>query len=919
MKEKTNIEKYQREIKRATGVLLALLSLLAFISPNTFLWGFGYVFFYLFGLAGFYFLLPFFLVLGLFLAYRGNCHPLFKRPSFCFGLLCLFLGLLLSFAHAGSGGSENFNLLSSYNEELLSFAQDASLRPLLYVTLSGGILGYLLAALFNLAGFAVPIIVAALFFLLAVVLLPLPLYKKLFFSLHLKHQHQEVKASSNKHLQEIEEEKEKLLYERPSLLSSEEKVEKTLLRTELYHEEVVSPLPKQITPEEPLPRFVSPRNMHESGLREAVFPTDLALREERRRIEETSKEEKAPEPIKEEVKEEVPHLFNEISLESKVETMNLKPHPSFEDINRQEENSSMSVVESIIPEAKEEKPALETLEERNVVETPSSSLKEANEISLENLNSKTPEVLKIEETPEMVLPAEMTIKEETKEEESPAFLQPKAQMRPPYELPPLSLLKDYPLNDQEASMREECEKRAEIINQAFTDLHVGAQVVGFTIGPSVTRYDIQTDRDVSVSSIGKYIQDISVRLGGVATRYEQIVRGRSTSGLEIANTSTSIVSLKDMLSALPNNPKDNLYVPFGKSISGETIAADLSDFPHLLVSGSTGSGKSIFMHALIMTLIMRNRPEDLKIILIDPKRVEFGKYRDLPHLLCPIIKEPSEAKMCFKKLVDEMERRYTLFEFAGVSNIRQYNSEYAPEAGTEKLPFIVVFVDEYADLVDTAKDIGELVVRIAQKARAAGIHLVIATQRPSVNVITGTIKANLPVRVALSVSSQVDSITILGQAGAEELAGHGDMLVDCSLIARNGFTRCQGCMVDNHEIRVVADFIRKEASVHYDPNFCDLVDHEQEEKAFLEAHPAPTNAELKAQNNQNFYEQVRDIVMSQEFTSISRIQREFAVGFPRAGKIFAQLQNEGIVARESSSKGSKVLIHSLDELKNEDA
>jgi S-DNA-T family DNA segregation ATPase FtsK/SpoIIIE len=291
----------------------------------------------------------------------------------------------------------------------------------------------------------------------------------------------------------------------------------------------------------------------------------------------------------------------------------------------------------------------------------------------------------------------------------------------------------------------------------------------------------------------------------------------------------------------------------------------------------------------------------------------MGKYKDLPHLLCPIIKEPSQAKVCFQKLIDEMERRYTLFELSGVSNIRQFNSEYAPEAGFAKLPFIVVVVDEYADLVDTCKDIGDGVVRLAQKARAAGIHLVIATQRPSVQVITGVIKANLPVRVALSVSSATDSMTILGQGGAEDLAGHGDMLVDCSLVARNGFTRCQGCFVDNKEIKAVVDDIKAQETVVYDPNFLDLVDHDAEMKAAAAAAPAIDKAELKAKGDDDLYETIKTDIMNQEYTSISRIQRSYGVGFPRAGKIFARLQAEEVVAMQpdtaSSSKGCRVLKH----------
>lgn len=496
--------------------------------------------------------------------------------------------------------------------------------------------------------------------------------------------------------------------------------------------------------------------------------------------------------------------------------------------------------------------------------------------------------------------------------------QPEAKELPPYTLPSIDLLKDYPsANEHKAEQIAECEARKDLINQIFDGFKAGAHVVNYTVGPSVTRYNILTDTNVTVSSINRYIQDISVRLGGVATRYEEIVMGQSYSGLEIANKITTMVSLKDTIKRLPVlSPKTNLVVPFGESISGDYIASDLSEFPHMLISGSTGSGKSVFMHGLIMSLIMRNRPEDLKLVMVDPKRVEMGCYKDIPHLLCPIIKEPSQAKVCFQKLIAEMERRYGLFDKSGVRNIREFNGEYATEHHLTKLPFIVVIVDEFADLADSCKDIGEYVVRIAQKARAAGIHLVIATQRPTVDVITGTIKANLACRVALSVASAQDSITILGQGGAEELAGHGDMLVDCSQVLRNGFIRCQGCYVDTHEINNVTNFIRSEMGPQYDSRFLDLVDHEEEEAKAAEIAEAnaPSKAELRAAQGDDFYEMVKETIMSREYTSISRIQREFGVGFPRAGKIFARLQSDGIVAQDpdtaSSSKGCRVIKHS---------
>ena len=490
--------------------------------------------------------------------------------------------------------------------------------------------------------------------------------------------------------------------------------------------------------------------------------------------------------------------------------------------------------------------------------------------------------------------------------------QPKAKPLPKYVFPSLDLLRVYPDDGSDAKKKQETESRMQLINELFDGFHAGAHVTSYTIGPSVTRFNITTDTNVTVASVNKYVQDISVRLGGKPALYQEVVPGQTTSGLEIANDTSTTVPLKETIAALPPvTEKTRLYIPFGMSISGEFICGDLSDFPHMLISGTTGSGKSIYAHSILMSLIMRNRPEELKLVLVDPKRVEMANYHDLPHLLCPVIKEPSQAKVCLDKLISEMERRFSLFEYAGVRDLPGFNKEYAPIAHVEKLPYIVVFIDEFADLADTCKGIDESVVRLAQKARAAGIHLIIATQRPTTDVITGTIKANLPTRVALSVGSVTDSMTILGQGGAEQLAGHGDMLVDCSKVLRNGLIRAQGCFVDNKEIKAVADFIRAQLPPMYDERFLDLIDHEAEQKA-AEAE-GPSKAELRAAQGEDLYQMIKKDIMTKEYTSISKIQRTYGVGFPRAGKIFARLQQEGIVAEASeanNSKGCRVLVHS---------
>lgn len=482
----------------------------------------------------------------------------------------------------------------------------------------------------------------------------------------------------------------------------------------------------------------------------------------------------------------------------------------------------------------------------------------------------------------------------------------------PYEYPSIELLET---RDESAGKEENervAEARKENINIIFNDLGIGASIVSYTIGPSVTQYDIQTDKNVSISVLGKYINDVSVRLGGLDCRFVPIVSGKSTSGLEIANVRSSLVNFKECIRKLNEGKYGKMYIPFGLNISGEFVCADMLDFPHMLVCGTTGSGKSIFMHSLIMSLIMRNTTDELKLIMVDPKRVEFSKYKEMPHLLCPPINDPMKAYYALNKLVDEMEARYTLFEERGVSNLKQYNQDQE-ENGREKLPYIVLIVDEFADLMDTNRKCSEPVVRIGQKARAAGIHMVIATQRPSTNVITGTIKANIPVRVALSCSSAIDSVTILGEGGAEKLLGNGDMLVMCSLISKQSFARVQGAFVSNKEIARTVDFLKQNYETKYDPNFLDL----EEATKVAPGQEIGDMLEPKERAIDDKYEEVKKWVVNEEYTSISKIQRVFGFGFSRAGKIFEQLQKDGIVAGrddagQQNSKGRKVLVHTTD-------
>lgn len=500
--------------------------------------------------------------------------------------------------------------------------------------------------------------------------------------------------------------------------------------------------------------------------------------------------------------------------------------------------------------------------------------------------------------------------------------------RAPYTFPDASLLSDV---ENEVSLEEqeaECAVMKENIDRVFTEFRVGAHVADVLVGPSITRYSIQSDPGVSVQTIARIIPDLEVKLGGVSIRFAERVFGSPYCALELANSKRRTVSFKELFVAMPPR-KDgpDLNVSFGLDIAGQLKCADLAKFPHMLVAGTSGSGKSIFAHSLLMALIMRNHPGDLKLVLIDPKRgVEMARYKDLPHLLCPIVKEPIPAKNALKKLVELMNERYRKLEASGTTDIKEYNREYAIPEGKKRMPYIVCFIDEFADIVGECKDIMEYVNVLAAKARSCGIHVIVATQRPDVKVITGTLKSNLACRVALTVSKSVDSVTILGEGGAESLYGYGDMLIDCQELSKREFVRAQGCLTSLREGRKVCDFIRAQLPPDYDKDFLDLEDHDDDGPEIRDGGYAPiqqmqagpTPAEIRNASNEEKYVYIRSAIMGRDTCSISMIQREFEVGFPRAGKILARLQKEGVVAPPSdspnSSKGCRVLIHSEEEL-----
>lgn len=505
-----------------------------------------------------------------------------------------------------------------------------------------------------------------------------------------------------------------------------------------------------------------------------------------------------------------------------------------------------------------------------------------------------PHAVRVSSTPTPVV--------EEKKEEAPVA-------KPLKWIPPSAELLDV-LETQEAKDLNEkvADERQQMIDTILNDFHIRASVADYVIGPSVTRFNINYDSDVSSKAIMNLVDDLSRRLGGVPARFEPVVEGQIYSGLEIPNATITPVSFREIYDSLPDVKKHPLAVAFGKSISGKVVTADFDQFPHVLVAGTTGSGKSIFIHSLVTTIIMRNSVEDVRFVIVDPKQVEMVRYRDMPHLLCPIITEPSQAAMALNKLVDEMKHRYDLFaEAGGCTSVPEYN-EYAKETGKPTIPYIIVILDEFGDLFTNCKEVGKPVFLLGGKARACGIHMLVSTQSPTREVITGPIKNNLGVHVALQTANYTQSITILGEGGAEKLLGKGDMLVQTPLVSRVGLVRLQGCYISRKETLNVVNYLKQRYPTQYWPDFMNL--EEQAASAGQEAVANGSVSSLTDPADEEKYQAVKEWVMSQNYMSMSRIQGDCSVGFNRARRFFTRLQQEGIVALDvEGNKGCPVLIH----------
>lgn len=466
-----------------------------------------------------------------------------------------------------------------------------------------------------------------------------------------------------------------------------------------------------------------------------------------------------------------------------------------------------------------------------------------------------------------------------------------------YKLPPVTLLKDSSIVDN-TSNRNQAEIKAVQLNQKLESLGIRAKVTNYIVAPAFTRFELEVDNDVKVSQFNQLKNDLMMAVSAEKVNILAPIPGTPFVGIEIPNLKRSSVGFKEIFSATPYEKKNQkLLSVIGKDINDRVVTIEIDKTPHLLIAGTTGSGKSVCMNTIIMSLLMRTTPDEVKIILVDPKRVEMNMYNDIPHLLCPVITDAMRASVALKKVVDVMESRYDLFEKSGKKNITFYNNERIAN-GEPILPYIVVIVDELADLMLIAsKDVEESIRRITQLARAAGIHLIVATQRPSVDVITGVIKANIPSRVAFAVTSSIDSRTILDEIGAEELLGRGDMLIHLSGALNT--QRVQGAYISDEEIELVVDFVKSQREPSFDPNFLDL-DPPKPEFASLGNYGDGDDSE------DNIYYTILSDIRNLDHVSTSWLQRKYSLGYPRAAKIIDMLESEGYISAPNGVKPREV-------------
>ena len=513
--------------------------------------------------------------------------------------------------------------------------------------------------------------------------------------------------------------------------------------------------------------------------------------------------------------------------------------------------------------------------------------------SMEELTKKP--VAATEEVKEEVVKEE--VKEEIEEEENKIYFHP-----------PITILNKAQKNNNREN-EEIIEVNAPILQTVLKDFGIESKVVSAHVGPSVTQYELEVKNGTKLSKILSLNKEIALELAAKDVRIQAPIPGKKTIGIELPNKKNSMVTVREVLERIPSSlGNSKLAVTLGKDIMGNPQYCEINKTPHLLVAGSTGSGKSVCINSFIVSILMRAKPDEVKLVLVDPKKVELSMYNGVPHLLAPVVTDPKKANIALKKMVAEMEKRYDMFEASGTKNIAGYNTyvekknETLPEG--EKLrpmPYIVIIIDELADLMlVAAKEVQDSIMRITQMARAAGMHLIVATQRPSTDVITGVVKANIPSRIAFAVSSGIDSRTILDAQGAEKLLGKGDMLFLPQ--GENTPLRIQGTFISDDEIKSVVDFVIKQQKAHYDETLT-MDEEEMNATTGLESDGNDYDG-----TDDPLYDQVLEYVVTSRKASASSVQRRFRIGYNRAASIMDKLYERGIIGPPNGSKPREVLV-----------
>lgn len=501
-------------------------------------------------------------------------------------------------------------------------------------------------------------------------------------------------------------------------------------------------------------------------------------------------------------------------------------------------------------------------------------------------------------------------KQEVKEEPKETIIEPSIEGDTPYVKPSINLL-NMPKSKGKVNSTEVIAANTKKLERVFNDFGMVAKVIEIHVGPAVTQYEMELQRGTKVNKVLSISREIALELSAKEVRIEAPIPGKSTVGIEIPNQTIIPVSMREIMEDLERNPKykdSKLAAPLGRDIMGNVKCVEINKTPHMLVAGATGSGKSVCINNIILSVIMRSTPDEVKMVLIDPKKVEFNAYEGIPHLLMPVVTDPKKASAALQKIVVEMDDRYETFKNSGTKNISTYN-EYIekqlkknPNCGLKKMPFILVIIDELADLMlVAAKEVEDSIMRITQLARAAGIHLIVATQRPSTDVITGVVKSNIPTRISFAVSSSIDSRTILDMTGAEKLLGKGDMLY--KPMDDNTPTRVQGSFVSDDEIQRVVDFVKSKS---HPPRYSEKFTNLEVNNSSSSFGGASSNA--NSENKDVLYNEILDYAVRMGQISASLIQRKYSIGYNRAARIIDQFEEEGIVGPAKGSKPRDVLI-----------